>query len=272
MFKSSAYLWTAFILVIGALIGLSACAPSTSTGQSAYTLTAQLPSLFQQTRIVAANIDVNGLSCSVHIVTLDSTKAWAPVCLVKQDQPTFKSFSIAGQQVDFGAVGDTYRILQSGLTILPTPVDAATTAAKPAAGSSIDTTVAPAAQGPLTLPQTWNLIPYAGQHTLRGQNTGFMVTSAMLTINGSLGMLAVSYKNTYAPLHLQCTVTANKKGDYTLLFNPMDLAKINGAGGYTIQLISEGQAISGNIWDSRGFDTWQPNLPPQWVLVSNSAN
>lgn len=272
MLKSSAYLWTTFILVIGALIGLSGCAPSTSTGQSTYTLTAELPSLFQQTRIVAANIDVNGLSCSVRIVTLDSSKAWTPVCLVKQDQPTFKSFSIAGQQVDFGAVGAVYRILQSGLTTLPTPVDAATTAAKPAAGGSIDTTVAPAAQGPLTLPQTWDLVPYPGQHSLRGQNTGFMVTNAILTINGSQGMLAVTYKNTYAPLRLQCTVIANKKGDYKLLFNPVELAKITGAGGYTIQLISEGQAISGNIWDSRGFDTWQPNLPPQWVLTSNSAN
>jgi len=272
MLKSPAYRWATLTMAVSAMIGLSACSPSTSTGQSAYTLTAQLPSLFQQTRIVAANIDVNGLACSVRIVTLDSTKAWTPVCLVKQDQPTFKSFSVGGQQVDLGAVGNTFRVLQSGLTTLPTPVDAATTAAKPATSGGVDTTVASAAQGPLTLPQTWSLVPYPGQHTLRGQNTGFMVTSAMLTINGSEGMLAVTYKNTYAPLHLHCTVTANEKGNYTLLFNPMDLSKINGAGGYAIQLISEGQALSGNIWDSRGFDTWQPNLPPQWILVSGSSN
>lgn len=253
--------------MLSALIG---CAPSSSsTGQQAYTLTAQLPTLFQQTRIVAANIDVNGLACSVRIVTLDSTKSWAPVCLVKQDQPTFKSFSIAGKQVDFGAVGDSFRVLQSTFTTLPTPVDAATTATKPAVGGTVDTTVAPAAQGPLTLPQTWKLVPYAGQHTLRGQNTGFMVTKAILTINGSLGTLAVNYKNTYAPLHLECTVTTNNKGDFTLLFNPVQLAKITGAGGYSIHLISEGQALSGNIWDSRGFDTWQPSLPPQWIGISN---
>jgi hypothetical protein len=271
MLKSSAYRWAVLVLAASVLSVLSACAPSSSTGQSAYTLSAQLPSLFQQTRIVAAHIDVNGLACSVRVVTLDSTKAWTPVCFVKQDQPAYKSFTIAGQQVDFGLVGDSFRVLQSGLTSLPTPVDAATTTAKPAVGGSVNNTVAPAAQGPLQLPQTWKLVPYAGQHTLRGQNTGFMVTSAMLTINGSQGILAVSYKNTYAPLHLQCTVTANKKGDYTLLFNPVDLARITGVGGYTIQLISEGQALSGNIWDSRGFDSWQPNLPPQWILVSNSS-
>lgn len=272
MSKPFAYLWAARITAVAAAVVLSACAPSSSTGTSDYTLTAQLPALFQHTRIVAAHIDVNGLACSVRIVTLDSTKAWTPVCLVKQDQPTFKSFSIAGQQVEFGAVGNTFRVLQSGLTSLPTPVESAASAAKPAVGGSVDTTIAPAALGPLTLPQTWELVPYAGQHTLRGQNNGFMITSATLTINGSQGTLAVTYKNTYAPLHLQCTVTANKKGDYTLLFNPMDLAKITGSGGYTIQLISEGQALSGNIWDSRGFDSWQPNLPPQWILVSSASN
>ncbi|MDE2460226.1 MAG: hypothetical protein KGL98_03175 [Gammaproteobacteria bacterium] len=270
MLKSSVCRW-ALLGVSFAVWGLlTGCAPSVpSAGQQSYTLSAQLPPLFQQTRIVAANIDVNGDSCSVRIVTLDSTRPWAPVCLVRQDQPTFKSFSIGGKQVDLGAVGDTYRVLQSALTTLPTPADTVTTAAKPAVGGTVDTTVAAAAQGPLTLPQSWKLVPYAGQHTLRGQNTGFMVTKAILTINGSVGTLAVNYKNTYAPLHLECTVTANSKGDYTLLFNPIQLAKITGAGGYTIQLIAEGQALSGNIWDSRGFDSWQPNLPPQWVLASS---
>lgn len=269
MLKSPICRWAVFTVTIGILGTLYGCAPSESSGQQTYTLTAQLPPLFQQTRIVAANIDVNGQACSVRIVTLDSHKPWAPVCLVKQDQPTFKSFSIAGKQVDFGAVGDTFRVLQTTLTNLPTPVDNASTAAEPLAGSTINTTVAPAALGPLTLPATWNLVPYAGQRTLNGQNLGFMVTSARLTINGSAGMLDVTYKNTYAPLHLECTVTVDKKGDYTLLFNPMQLARITGAGGYTIKLISEGQALSGNIWDSRGFDTWQPSLPPQWIMTSS---
>lgn len=269
MLKSSICRWLALTVALGALTALYGCTPSSPTGQQAYTLSAQLPPLFQQTRIVAASIDVNGFACSVRIVTLDSVKPWTPVCLVKQDQPAFKSFSIGGQQVELGAVGDSYKVLQSSLTTLPTPVDTASTVTKPAAGGVVDTTVAPAAQGPLSLPQTWKLLPYAGQHTLRGQNTGFMITSAMLTINGSAGTLAVNYKNTYAPLHLECSVTTNNKGDYTLLFNPMQLAKITGTGGYTIQLVSEGQAISGNIWDSRGFDSWQPNLPPQWIAVSN---
>ena len=270
MQKLLACRWLALTAVIGVLSVLYACTPSSSTsGQQSFTLSAQLPTLFQQTRIVAADIDVNGLACSVRVVTLDSAKPWTPVCLVTKNQAHFKSFSIGGQQVDFGAVGNVYKVLETTLTTLPTPVDAASTAAKPVVSGTVDTTVAPAAQGPLTLPQTWKLLPYAGQRTLRGQNTGFMVTSAMLTINGSQGTLAVTYKNTYAPLHLQCTVTTNHKGDYHLRFNPMQLAKITGAGGYNIQLISEGQAISGNIWDSRGFDSWQPNLPPQWIAVSN---
>ena len=264
--KSCVYRWAVLTAGIGILGVLGACAPSgSSTGQQTFTLAAELPSLFQQTRIVAANIDVNGLVCNVRVVTLDSSKPWTPVCMVMQNQPTFKSFTIAGKQVDFGAVGDSYRVLQSAFTILPTPVDAAGAAAKPIVGGTVDTTVAPAAQGPLALPQTWKLLPYPGQRTLRGQNTGFMVTSAVLTINGSAGTLAVAYKNTYAPLHLECTVTTDAKGDFTLLFNPMQLAGINGAGDYTIQLVVGGQAFSGGIWDSRGFDSWHPSLPPQWV-------
>lgn len=264
--KSSVYRWAVLTAGIGILGALSACAPSgSSTGQQTFTLAAELPSLFQQTRIVAANIDVNGLVCSVRVVTLDSSKPWTPVCMVMQNQPTFKSFNIAGKQVDFGAVGDSYRVLQSAFTTLPTPVDAATTVARPIVGGTVDTTVAPAAKGPLALPQTWKLVPYPGQYTLHGQNTGFMVTSAVLTINGSTGTLAVVYKNTYAPLHLECTVTTDAKGDFTLLFNPMQLARINGAGDYTIQLVVGGQAFSGGTWDSRGFDSWHPSLPPQWV-------
>ncbi|MGH8293022.1 MAG: hypothetical protein ACRESA_06060, partial [Gammaproteobacteria bacterium] len=258
--------WVVLTAGIGILGALGACAPSgSSSGQQTFTLVAELPTLFQQTRIVAANIDVNGLICSVRVVTLDSSKPWTPVCMVMQNQPTFKSFNIAGKQVDFGAVGDGYRVLQSAFTTLPTPVDAPTTVAQPIVGGTVDTTITPAAQGPLALPQTWKLVPYPGQHTLHGQNTGFMVTSAVLTINGSAGTLAVAYKNTYAPLHLECTVTTDAKGDFTLLFNPMQLARINGAGDYTIQLVVGGQAFSGGTWDSRGFDSWHPSLPPQWV-------
>lgn len=268
--KSSVYRCAMLTAGIGILGALGACAPSgSSTGQQTFTLAAELPPLFQQTRIVAANIDVNGLVCNVRVVTLDSSKPWTPVCMVMQNQPTFKSFNIAGKQVDFGAVGDSYRVLQSAFTTLPTPVDAASAAAKPIVGGTVDTTVAPAAKGPLALPQTWKLLPYPGQHTLHGQNTGFMVTNAVLTINGSAGTLAVAYKNTYAPLHLECTVTTDAKGDFTLLFNPMQLAGINGAGDYTIQLVIGGQAFSGGIWDSRGFDSWHPSLPPQWVSAKD---
>ena len=270
MLNSTVYRWAVLTAGIGIIGALSACAPSgSSPEQQTFTLTAQLPALFQLTRIVAANIDVNGLACSVRVVTVDSTKPWAPVCIVMQNQPTFKSFNIGGKQVDFGAVGDTYRVLQSAFTSLPTPVDAAATVARPVVGGTVDTTVAPAAKGPLAFPQDWKLVPYPGNHTLRGQNTGFMVTSAVLTINGSAGTLAVAYKNTYAPLHLECTVTADAKGDYTLLFNPIQLARINGAGDYTIQLVVGGQAFSGGIWDSRGFDSWHPGLPPQWISAND---
>lgn len=256
--KRSVGCWTFSVLILAALLVLWGCAPVSSP--QPYSLVARVAPLSDQGRIVAAVIDVNGLSCSVRVVTLDSTKPWTPVCLVTKDQTDFKSFSIGGHSVDLAAIGDTFKVLSSNLSTLPA---AETTAS----GNATATSAA------LPFPNVWSMTPYPGQMKLKGQNTSFMVTSAMLSINGSRGMLEVNYKNTYAPLRLQCTVTTNKKGDFTLLFNPPELTKLI-ASGYvindnSIDLVFEGQNIAGNIWDSRGFASWSPSLPPQWIAVSN---
>lgn len=259
MTKSALYRWTAPVCILGAVLALTGCYSSSSTP---YTLVAQLGAISPQAPIVAATIDVNGPSCAVRIVTLNSVKAWTPVCFVTKDQPTYKSFSIGSQHVDFGAVGGSFKVLSTTMATLPAPASTATTAPNAAVGPAF--------------PDTWNLTPYPGHVKLQGQNTGFMVTSAILHINGSQGMLDVTFKTSYLPLHLDCTVTTNDKGDYTLLFNPAALLKItsneNSIPSYNIVLSSEGQSLAGNIWDSRGFDTWTPSLPPQWAAVPNSSN
>ncbi|MHB8404247.1 MAG: hypothetical protein ACYDCJ_02385 [Gammaproteobacteria bacterium] len=253
MLKFAVDRWIAGVCAVGATLALFGCSSS-----KPYTLVAQLQSLSQQGRIVAATIDVVGDSCSVRIMLLDSLKAWTPLCFVKQDQTTYKSLLIGGQEVDFGAVGTSFKVLS---TTMPTlPASALSNSATPSGGSGAG------------FPSQWNQSPYPGHVKLEGQNSGFMVTKATLTINGSQGILNVIYKVGYAPLHLECTVLANQRGDFTLMFNPTKLAKLSAGAHYDIPLSSEGSSISGNIWDSRGFDTWTPSLPPQWTAASYSSN
>ncbi|MGA9852773.1 MAG: hypothetical protein WBR15_07570 [Gammaproteobacteria bacterium] len=268
MLNTSVYRWIASGYTLGAVLMLFGCSSS-----KPYTLVAQLPALSQQSRIVAATIDVEDYVCNVRIVTLDSTKAWTPLCFVKKNQPQFKSLTIAGREVDFGpAPSGGFNVLSMPLPSLPASTSNAaavtmvtnTSNPMPAAGAT--TTAIP------TFPTQWNLMPYPGHAKLQGQNTGFLVTSAVLTITGSQGMLDITYKTSYAPLHLACTVTTNQKGDFTLIFNPTESVRISQGGDYTILLTSEGQSISGNIWDSHGFASWTPSLPPQWSAVSYSSD
>lgn len=262
--------WALRVGTVGALLFLLGCSSS-----KPYTLVAQLPPVSQQSRMVAATIDVHSSQCSVRIVTLDSIKPWTPLCLVMKDQSTYKRFSIGGQEVDFGAVDSSFKVLGGKLPTMP--ANAVTLVTKTTAGRNIaatTSTIANSAATPesLTFPTVWNMMPYPGHVVLQGQNSGFMVTNATLTINGSKGVLDVAYKVGRAPLHIECSVIADLKGGLTLMFNPTDLNTLSPGAQYYIPMSSEGAGISGNIWDSIGFDTWTPSLPPRWIAASNSSD
>lgn len=231
---------------------LGSCTPASPPP---YTLVAQVASAADEGEIIAAVIDVHGGGCNARVVTLLSPKAWIPGCRVIKDQDAYKSFEIAGRSVDLGEVNGSFRILGGTLPVIP--VAAGTRAV---AVTSADRPV---------FPDTWELRPYPGRLKLQGQNTGFMVTNALLTINGSVGMLAVTYKTAYAPLHLSCTVTTDQNGDFQLAFDPGALVQIAGRGTYTVDLMSEGQNITGTAWDSSAFAQWQPAMPLRWVRVSD---
>jgi hypothetical protein len=242
-----------------------------------YTLAAQLaPS--SQSGLVAATIDVNGDGCAVRVMMANNPQAWTPVCIVNKNQSGFKSFTIGGTQVDFGAVPGGFKVLSATLPTLPVP--AASTAATPAVAASgkAATASAPPAAATATaaptpvFPDQWGISPYPGTVTLQGQNLGFLITSASLKIHGSQGTLDVTFKASYSPLHMACTVISNPHGDFNLVFDPTETSKLTGGGNYNIQLVSEGAGITGNVWDSHGFDSWTPGLPPQWVATSVSSN
>jgi hypothetical protein len=248
--------------VIGAMLLLFGCSSS-----KPYSLVAQIPSGSQSPRVLAATIDIDGLACNVRVMMVDTPKAWAPICFVKQDHPNFKSFLIANQQVDIGTVGDGFQVLNSTVLRLPAPQPntSTTTTSRGSNNSPASTNNADS-----NFPDEWSQSSYPGHEVLQGQNTGYLVTKATLTINGSQGILDVTYKTGYAPLHIECTVLANQHGDFTLIFNPAELNKLSPGANYNISLTSENAGLSGNIWDSRGFDTWTPSLSPQWVAASSS--
>lgn len=243
------------ILVLWMALGwLWGCTPGAVP--RSYTLVAELVPIASGGNIVAAVIDVSGGGCNVRVVTLASDKAWLPACRVVKDQSTYKSFKIAGQDVDLGEVNGSFRVLGAPLPGIPV-----------AAGTH-DIAAAVTAASPV-FPDTWHVEPYPGHLKLTGQDPGFMITGALLTINGSEGTLDVSYKTAYTPLHLSCTVTTDQDGDFNLAFDPGSLQQIAGRGTYSVQLVSEGQSIAGDTWDADVFSTWQPALPPRWVRVSD---
>lgn len=250
-----------------------------------YTLVAQLAPPSSQSGILAATIDVNGAACTVRVMIAGSDKAWTPVCLVLKNQSGFKSFTIDGTQVDFGAVANGFKVLSATLPTLPgpdtsppattAPATSGNAAGKPPAGQGAATAPpAPTATAaPVTFPDQWSLAPYPGTLVLQGQDPGFLITSTRLSIHGSEGTLDVTYKTaSYAPLHLVCTVITNAHGDYSLIFNPAETSRLTGGGNGNIQLVSEGASITGSVWDSHGFDSWTPGLPPRWATLAPSSN
>lgn len=275
MMKRRVFHLTVWVGLCSALLLSAGCSSS-----KPYTLVAQLLPL-SQGKIVAATIDVNGAACAVRVMTVASPKPWTPPCLLVKDQPGFKSFTIAGTQVDFGAVANGFKALSATLPALPTPAAATSvapaaatgkTAPAPTTPSSQTAAAAPAVVAPALFPDEWSLAPSPGHVTLQGQNLGFLITSATLDIRGSQGMLDITFKASYSPLHLDCTVVTNAHGDFNLIFNPAQTSNLTGGGNYSIQLVSEGTSITGNVWDSHGFDSWTPSLPPQWVATAVSSD
>jgi hypothetical protein len=187
--------------------------------------------------------------------------------------------------VNFGAVDEGFKVLSTPFTLPPPDIkaapaaatSAAAKAAAPAVAAVPTPTPAPAAgtatvPGQEPFPGVWLVAPYPGQVNLVGQNMGFLVTAASFKINGGDGALDVTFKGNYPALHVRAVVTANDHGDFRLIFNPSAIAKLTSGGNFDIQLESEGGGISGNLWDSHGFDSWSPPLPSSWTTPSDSSN
>lgn len=276
-----------------------------SSSNKAYTLMAQLPPASKQQLIMMATIDVEGSTCNVTVMTWSPNKPWTPSCTVNQDQPTHKNFTINGQPVDIVAVSDGFKVSNAiSLTVpLPASTAAPATTARVAETAKIDsqtkagsapaaslvvtkakgsaTTTAPASASVAAavttapgqaFPTLWNLALFPGHEKLVAQNLGYLVKSAGINIDGSACELDVVFKVRYPPYHLDCAVTTNKRGDFTLLFNPFKVATAASSGTNSILLTSEGQSISGVIWDSHGFDSWTPSVPPSWRVRTKSDN
>jgi len=276
-----------------------------SSSNKAYTLMAQLPPASKQQLIMMATIDVEGSTCNVTVMTWSPNKPWTPSCTVNQDQPTHKNFTINGQPVDIVAVSDGFKVSNAvSLTVpLPASTAAPATTATVAETAKIDsqtkansapaaslvvtkakgsaTTTAPASASVAAavttvpgqaFPTLWNLALFPGHEKLVAQNLGYLVKSAGINIDGSACELDVVFKVRYPPYHLDCAVTTNKRGDFTLLFNPFKVATAASSGTNSILLTSEGPSISGVIWDSHGFDSWTPSVPPSWRVRTKSDN
>jgi hypothetical protein len=289
--------WIARCFAVGALLLLFGCSSSSNKG---YTLLAQLPPPSKQQLIMTAAIDVEGSTCHVTVLTWSPNNPWTPSCSVNQDQPTHKNFTIGGQQVDFVGVGDGFKLSNAVSLIVPLPAASAApaTAASIANADSINkskgkaaaptagkqdkqgsTAKAPApvsavAAAPATpgqaFPTQWGMALFPGHEKLVAQNLGYLVKSAEIDIDGSACKLNVVFKVRYPPYHMDCTVTTNKRGDFTLLFSPFKVASAAQSATNSILLASEGQSISGVIWDSHGFDSWTPSVPPSWRVSTKS--
>ena len=279
--------WVAGCGALGALLCVYGCSSSSS---KSYTLLARLPAMSQQQRIVMAAIDVSGSTCTVHILTSDSGTPWSPDCAVTDDTSTHKSFTIGGQQVDMDGNAGSFTAktaltlpLPATTAVSATTATAATTAAKAAVAvkkatapakaamaSSVPGAATAAPAAPVTgqpFPEQWGKSLYPGHWDLAAQNLGYLVESATISINGSACELHVHFKVRYAPYDLSCIATTDPQGDFTLIFNPFIVAKKALSPTNQILLASEGQSISGIVWDSHGFDGWNPSVPPSWRVA-----
>jgi len=262
-----------------------------SSSPKGYTLLAELPPNSKDQLIMMAAIDVEGAACNVTVLTWSTDNPWTPPCTVNQDQPTHKNFTIAGQQVDLVGVADGFKVSNQVSLMVPLPATAAPTSktavaaaiakadantrpketkastTAPASATSNATAVAKPGQ---VFPTQWKMALFSGHKQLVAQNLGYMVKSAAIDINGSACKVSVVFKVRYPPYNLDCMVTTNKRGDLNLLFSPFIVANAAKSATNSILLVSEGESISGIIWDSHGFDSWTPSVPPSWRLRSKS--
>jgi hypothetical protein len=257
---------------VSALLLLFGCSSS-----KPYALVAQLPA---NDHLVVGAITVNEGHCTAEFASLDWADFYKPSCSVVKDQSGFKSFNIGGTEIQFGAVDNGFKVLNAAPK-LPAPnvtaapaagtgkaVAAAATgkpAATPAPAASTATAAGAAGE---EFPAQWAVAPYPGNLHMAGQNPGYLLASDSLDINGSDAVLDVTFKAAYKPLHMFAIVTANDHGDFRLVFNPHITAQLSAGGNYDVSLVSEGEGISGTVWDSHGFDSWTPSLPPTWAVKS----
>lgn len=254
---------------VGAVLLMFGCSSS-----KPYALVAELPA---SDHLVVGAITVDNGHCTAAFASLDWADFYKPSCEVLKDQSGFKSFKINGAQLDFGAVDNGFKLLTS-----PPKLPAPNVAAAPAAGTGKSapaaaatpapaaSTAAPAASGTgEDFPAQWAVAPHPGNLHMAGQNPGYLLASDSLEINGGEAVLDVTFKAAYKPLHMFAIVTANEHGDFRLVFNPHITAQLSAGGNYDVSLVSEGEGISGTVWDSHGFDSWTPSLPPTWAVKSD---
>lgn len=256
---------------VSALLLLFGC-----SSNKPYALVAELPA---NDHLVVGAITVNNGQCSAAFASLDWADFYKPSCQVLKDQSGFKSFKIGDAQIDFGAVEHGFKVLTSPPK-LPAPnvtaAPAAGTGKVAAAASKPAATPAPAASTGAAVastgedfPAQWAVAPHPGNLHLAGQNPGYLLASDALEINGGDAVLDVTFKAAYKPLHMFAIVTADEKGNFRLVFNPHLTASLSAGGNYDVQLVSEGEGISGTVWDSHGFDSWTPSLPPTWGVKAD---
>ena len=257
---------------VGAVLLMFGCSSS-----KPYALVAELPA---NDHLVVGAITVNNGQCTAEFASLDWVDFYKPSCQVLKDQSGFKSFKINDAQIDFGAVENGFKVLTSPPKLPAANVSAAPAAAtgKAAAAAASKTAATPApaaATGAAAtatgedFPAQWAVAPHPGNVHLAGQNPGYLLASDNLEINGGDAVLDVAFKAAYKPLHMFAIVTANEHGDFRLVFNPHLTASMSAGGNYDISLVSEGEGISGTVWDSHGFDSWTPSLPPTWGVKTD---
>ncbi len=258
--------WIASAGAASALLLLFGC----SSGKP-YSLVAELPA---NDRLVVGSIEVNGGQCAVHFASLEWADFYKPSCTVVKDQSGFKSFNIGGTEIQFGAVENGFKLLNNAPklpapNVTAAPVAATGKAAAAATPAPAASTAGAAAGTGEDFPAQWAVAPYPGNLHLAGQNPGYLLATDNLQINGGDATLDVTFKAAYKPLHMFAIVTANEHGDFRLVFNPHITAQLSAGGNYDVSLVSEGEGISGNLWDSHGFDSWTPSLPPTWAVKAD---
>jgi hypothetical protein len=256
-----------------------------SSSPKGYTLLAELPPNSKDQLIMLAAIDVEGTKCTVTALTWSTDNPWSPSCVVNQDEPTHKNFTIGGQQVDLIGSANEFKVSNQISLMVPLPATAAPTTktavaaviakaethpksketkaptGAPASATSGATVAVTPGQA---FPTQWKIALFPGHKQLVAQNLGYMVKSAAIDINGTDCKLNVVFKVRYPPYNLDCVVTTNTRGDLNLLFSPFIIANAAKSATNSILLVSEGESISGIIWDSHGFDSWTPSVPPSW--------